>query len=168
MSIRVQSLKTCIARSQVSWICVRLVCFIFLFQLPRVFGCTHTIHCALQLTIECCEFERFSPQETSLGCQDSACVEVMTTLHGSAPSLLRRTEGCIPPEGMIASTKGSFKAHPYPFRATLTSQVEPQIIRLGLTPYMWVHLRAFKASIATVQILILLLQSSIEGVQRSV
>ncbi|KAL6343300.1 hypothetical protein AAG906_022375 [Vitis piasezkii] len=26
----------------------------------------------------------------------SACVEVMTTLHGSAPSLRRRAEGCVP------------------------------------------------------------------------
>ncbi|KAL6346813.1 hypothetical protein AAG906_002929 [Vitis piasezkii] len=28
------------------------------------------------------------------GCRGSACVEVMTTLHGSAPSLRRRAEGC--------------------------------------------------------------------------
>ncbi|RVW53404.1 hypothetical protein CK203_084995 [Vitis vinifera] len=28
----------------------------------------------------------------------SACVEVMTTLHGSTPSLQRRAEGCVPPE----------------------------------------------------------------------
>ncbi|RVW86254.1 hypothetical protein CK203_043277 [Vitis vinifera] len=28
----------------------------------------------------------------------SACVEVMTTLHGSAPSLRRRAEGCVLPE----------------------------------------------------------------------
>ncbi|RVW36975.1 hypothetical protein CK203_103683 [Vitis vinifera] len=33
----------------------------------------------------------------------SACVEVMTTLHGSAPSLRRRAEGCVPPEGSICS-----------------------------------------------------------------
>ncbi|RVW32710.1 Transposon Ty3-I Gag-Pol polyprotein [Vitis vinifera] len=30
----------------------------------------------------------------------SACVEVMTTLHGSAPSLRRRAEGCVPLEGV--------------------------------------------------------------------
>ncbi|KAL6350423.1 hypothetical protein AAG906_004374 [Vitis piasezkii] len=29
-----------------------------------------------------------------LGCRGSACVEVITTLHGSAPSLWRRVEGC--------------------------------------------------------------------------
>ncbi|RVW97566.1 hypothetical protein CK203_046540 [Vitis vinifera] len=50
----------------------------------------------------------------------SACVEVMTTLHGSAPSLRRRAEGCVPPEGMIASARDILKVHPYPFRATLT------------------------------------------------
>ncbi|RVW18920.1 hypothetical protein CK203_102504 [Vitis vinifera] len=50
----------------------------------------------------------------------SACVEVMTTLHGSAPSLRRRAEGCVPPEGMIASARDILKSHLYPFRATLT------------------------------------------------
>ena len=35
----------------------------------------------------------------------SACVEVMTTSHGNVPSLRRRTKGCVPPEGMIASTR---------------------------------------------------------------
>ncbi|RVW13347.1 hypothetical protein CK203_095761 [Vitis vinifera] len=36
-----------------------------------------------------------------LGCRGSACVEVMTTLHGSALSLRRRAEGCIPLEGVL-------------------------------------------------------------------
>ena len=36
-------------------------------------------------------------------------MEVMTTLHGSAPSLRRRAEGCIPSEGMIASVKDLLK-----------------------------------------------------------
>ncbi|KAL6314910.1 hypothetical protein AAG906_029129 [Vitis piasezkii] len=35
-----------------------------------------------------------------LGCRGSACVEVMTTLHGSAPSLRRCAEGCVPSEGL--------------------------------------------------------------------
>ncbi|RVW80502.1 DEAD-box ATP-dependent RNA helicase 51 [Vitis vinifera] len=52
------------------------------------------------------------------GMRGSACVEVMTTLHGSAPSLRRRAEGCIPLE--------------------------------GLPPYTWVHLRAFRASVAAI------------------
>ncbi|KAL6348290.1 hypothetical protein AAG906_005587 [Vitis piasezkii] len=56
----------------------------------------------------------------------SACVEVMTTLHGSTPSLLRRAEGCIPLEGMIASARDLLKT----------------------PPYTWVHPRAFRASIA--------------------
>ncbi|RVW63898.1 hypothetical protein CK203_055699 [Vitis vinifera] len=36
-----------------------------------------------------------------LGCRGSACVEVMTTLHGSALSLQRRAEGCRPLEGVL-------------------------------------------------------------------
>ena len=40
----------------------------------------------------------------------SACVEVMTTLHGSAPSLWRRVEGCVPSEDMIASTRDLLKS----------------------------------------------------------
>ena len=37
-------------------------------------------------------------------------VEVMTTLHGSAPSLRRRVGGCVPPEGTIAPTRDPFKS----------------------------------------------------------
>ncbi|RVW25081.1 hypothetical protein CK203_116139 [Vitis vinifera] len=41
----------------------------------------------------------YSPElGNPLGCRGSACVEVMTTLHGNAPSLRRRAEGCIPPK----------------------------------------------------------------------
>ena len=40
-----------------------------------------------------------------LGCRGSACVEVMTTLHGSAPSLRKRVGGCIPLEGTISSSR---------------------------------------------------------------
>ena len=59
-----------------------------------------------------------------LGCRGSACVEVMTTLHGSAPSLRRRAEGCIPLEGMITFARDPltnpviFRA-PYPYRLSL-------------------------------------------------
>ena len=45
-----------------------------------------------------------------LGCRGSACVELMTTLHGSAPSLRRRVGGCVPSEGMIAPTRDPFKS----------------------------------------------------------
>ena len=44
----------------------------------------------------------------------SACVVVMTILHGSAPSLWRRVEGCVPPEGMIASARDPL-SHPFYF-----------------------------------------------------
>ena len=40
----------------------------------------------------------------------SACVEVMTTLHGNTPSLRGRVEGCVPPEGTIASTRDVLKS----------------------------------------------------------
>ncbi|RVX11222.1 hypothetical protein CK203_019783 [Vitis vinifera] len=39
-----------------------------------------------------------------LGTRGSACVEVMTTLHGSTPSPWRRAEGCIPSEGEFIVT----------------------------------------------------------------
>ena len=50
----------------------------------------------------------------------SACVEVMTILHGSGPSLRRRVEGCVPSKGMIASARDLLKIYSYPSRATLT------------------------------------------------
>ncbi|KAL6325037.1 hypothetical protein AAG906_022127 [Vitis piasezkii] len=43
-----------------------------------------------------------------LGCRGSACVEVMTTLHGSAPSLRRRAEGCVPTEGSMLCSQSEF------------------------------------------------------------
>ncbi|RVW87632.1 hypothetical protein VitviT2T_023133 [Vitis vinifera] len=45
-----------------------------------------------------------SPLRNPLGMRGSACVEVMTTLHGSTPSPSRRTEGCVPPEGGFTLT----------------------------------------------------------------
>ena len=44
-----------------------------------------------------------------LGCR-GACVEVMTTLHGSAPSLQRCAEGCVPSEGTIAFARDLLKS----------------------------------------------------------
>ncbi|RVW95509.1 hypothetical protein CK203_028729 [Vitis vinifera] len=39
----------------------------------------------------------YSPElGNPLGCRGSACVDAMSTLHGSAPSFLRRAEGCVP------------------------------------------------------------------------
>ncbi|RVW41823.1 hypothetical protein CK203_108409 [Vitis vinifera] len=56
-----------------------------------------------------------------LGCRGSACVEVMTTLHGSTPSLRRLAEGC------------------YRQRAPL-----------GFPSYMWVHLWTFRARLVVI------------------
>ncbi|KAL6332556.1 hypothetical protein AAG906_008976 [Vitis piasezkii] len=50
------------------------------------------------------------------GMQGSACVEVMTTLHGNTLSLRRHTEGCISLEGMITSAKDPLKSTPLLFR----------------------------------------------------
>ncbi|RVX03964.1 hypothetical protein CK203_021755 [Vitis vinifera] len=40
-----------------------------------------------------------------------ACVEVMTTLHGSVPSLWRRAEGCVSSEGSQFRSRLSLKSH---------------------------------------------------------
>ena len=61
-----------------------------------------TLHLRLPLSAE--SFERFHHRKPPR-MRGSACVEVMTTLHGSAPSLRRRAEGCVPLEGMIASAR---------------------------------------------------------------
>ena len=53
-----------------------------------------------------------SPLRTPMGTRGSACVEVMTTLHGSTPSPWRHAEGCVQPEGMIASTRDPL-THPF-------------------------------------------------------
>ena len=37
-------------------------------------------------------------------------MEVMTTLHGSAPSIWRHAEGCVPLEGTIVSTMNFLKS----------------------------------------------------------
>ena len=55
-----------------------------------------------------------SPLRNPLGTRGSACVEVMTTLHGSTSSPWRRVEGCVPPEGMIASARDPL-SHPFYF-----------------------------------------------------
>ena len=47
-------------------------------------------------------------------------MEVMTTLHGSAPFLQRREEGCVPSKGTIASTRDPLKSTSLLFRANLT------------------------------------------------
>ncbi|RVW12041.1 hypothetical protein CK203_087291 [Vitis vinifera] len=45
-----------------------------------------------------------------LGCRGSACVEVMTTCMEAPRLFLRRAEGCVPLEGMIASARDLLKS----------------------------------------------------------
>ena len=78
----------------------------------RFFGCTCILHYALQIIPKCWEMKDPSPLGNPLGKQGSACVEVMTTLHGSIPSPWRRAEGCIPSEGTIASARDPL-THPF-------------------------------------------------------
>ncbi|KAL6311025.1 hypothetical protein AAG906_006993 [Vitis piasezkii] len=116
MSIRVRSLKTCIARARFhGYLCGQCVSssrfsFLGFSNAPTPSLRTLVDHRALRVL-------RGFTIGNPLGCRGSACVEVMTTLHGSALSLRRRAEGCIPPE--------------------------------RVSPYAWVHLRAFRASIVT-------------------
>ncbi|RVW44639.1 hypothetical protein CK203_086910 [Vitis vinifera] len=46
-----------------------------------------------------------SPLGNSLGKRGSACVEVMTTLHGNTSSPWRCAEGCVPSDDTIASAR---------------------------------------------------------------
>ncbi|KAL6312360.1 hypothetical protein AAG906_008020 [Vitis piasezkii] len=79
-----------------------------------------------------------SPLRNPLGTRGSACVEVMTTLHGSTPSPWRCAEGCVLPEGTIASARDPL-THPfYPIEPpqpckgfTLTDLDSPSWIRVG-------------------------------------
>ncbi|RVW98939.1 hypothetical protein CK203_033797 [Vitis vinifera] len=81
-----------------------------------------------------------------LGCRGSACVEVMTTLHGSALSLQRRAEGCVPSESMIASVRDLLKStlillEPpclgalVSLRQEIDSQQSKQLVVQDKTPY---------------------------------
>ena len=150
MLIGAQSLKTCITQSQISWIFVQSICFIFCFSFigfsdaPTPF----IVHLRLLLSVETCEnlHHRKPPWM-----QGSACVVVMTTLHGRVLSLRRHARGSVPSKGTITSTSDPLKSTFFIFKATLISQVEPQIFLLGF-PFMWVHLRAFRAALVTVWI----------------
>ena len=54
-------------------------------------------------------------------------MEVMTTLHGSTPSLWRHVEGCVLPKGMIASARD-------PFNLPILFIELPSLYRLSLDP----------------------------------
>ena len=56
-------------------------------------------------------------------------MELMTTLHGSAPSFQRRVGGCVPLEGTIAPARDPFKRLP-----TLVFLEPPLTSRLSLDP----------------------------------
>ena len=91
-----------------------------------------------------------SPLGNPLGKRGSACVEVMTTLHGSTPSLWRRVEGCVPPNGIIASTRDPL-THPFYLIES------PQPCRLAQTQlrfhsYTWGHLWTFRAALVTIRL----------------
>ncbi|KAL6350182.1 hypothetical protein AAG906_004122 [Vitis piasezkii] len=90
----------------VSWIFVRPACFIFCFSFIGFSDepTPLTVHSSRPPSVE--SFKRFHRRKPP-GTIGSACVEVMTTLHGSALSLWRCAEGCVPSEGMIASTRDS-------------------------------------------------------------
>ena len=53
-----------------------------------------------------------SPLRTPMGTRGSACVEVMTTLHGSSPSPWRRVEGRVLSDGTFISAKDPL-THPF-------------------------------------------------------
>ncbi|RVX07344.1 hypothetical protein CK203_022529 [Vitis vinifera] len=67
----------------------------------------------------------------------SACVEVMTTLHGSAPSLRRRAEGCIPSEGSTLCSQSGFTILEAltSLRQEMGSQQRRSLIVQDETPY---------------------------------
>ena len=102
------------------WLVCLFFCFSFIgFRMhPHHLLCTLVNYWVLRVT-------RAFTIGNPLGCRGSVCVEMMTTLHGSAPSLLRHAEGYIPSEGMIASARDPLKSthffleSPYPYRLSL-------------------------------------------------
>ncbi|KAL6328557.1 hypothetical protein AAG906_038752 [Vitis piasezkii] len=64
--------------------------------------------------------------------QGSACVEVMTTLHGSVPSLWRRVEGCVPPRTAQVLPPGT--SHGIPFYLSDHCEIAPPPAATVLPP----------------------------------
>ncbi|RVW90021.1 hypothetical protein CK203_035886 [Vitis vinifera] len=56
------------------------------------------------------------------GMRDSACVEMMTTLHGNTPSFWRRAEGCVPQDAQVLPPKTS---HGVPFHLSDHYEIAP-------------------------------------------
>ena len=69
-----------------------------------------------------------SPLRHPLGKQGSACVEVMTTLHGSTPFPWRRAEGCVLSDRLC---QGSFNPPIFSYRATSTLQAGLDPIKIS-------------------------------------
>ena len=69
----------------------------------------------------------------------------MTTLHGSAPSLWRRAEGCVPPEGTIASARDLLKSThfllgpPWPYRMSLDPLIRIPSSHVGASESLQSH-----------------------------
>ena len=69
-----------------------------------------TMQFRLSLSVE--RWEEPSPLRNPLGKWGNACVEVMTTLHGSTPSPWRHVEGCVLSEGIITFARDPL-THPF-------------------------------------------------------
>ena len=63
--------------------------------------------------------ESLHHRKPPLGCRGSACVEVMTTLHRSTPSLRGRVRGYASLEVTIALTRDPFKSPLFLFQSLL-------------------------------------------------
>ena len=61
------------------------------------------IHFILSFSLSIESSKSLHHRKNPLGCRGSACVEVMTTLHGSTPFLRRSVRGCVPLEGTIVT-----------------------------------------------------------------
>ncbi|RVW90508.1 hypothetical protein CK203_031053 [Vitis vinifera] len=107
----------------------------------------------------------------------SACVEVMTTLHGSAPSLRRRAEGCVPPEDYLFFYT-FLEPYPYSVLRALWDRtfvpcldiplVEGRLVRVSDTPDMdqqVVTVDQFTAAMASIQEALASLRQEIGGQQ---
>ena len=88
------------------------------------------------------------PLRNPLGTRGSACLEVMTTLHGSTLSHWRHAEGCVLPNGTIASARDPL-THPFyliePLQPCRLAQTQ-----FGFHSYMWVHLWTFRDVLVTI------------------
>ena len=86
-----------------------------------------------------------SPLSNPLGKRGSACVEVMTTLHGSTPSPWRRVEGWVLPKSTIASARDPL-THPFHLiEPPWPCRLSPRYFNQISFPNTWVHLLAFRA-----------------------